>query len=218
MLPYYASKTPKKTNLPCPNDAATDIVTNNLQKSFSTFHFTGHGAYNARTPSDSGLVLTDGLLTAKDISQLDLSSYKLIVLASCETALTGNEGINTEYVGLASAFLKAGAANVLSTLWPVDEISSAWLMIRFYQFLLTGDTPSMALRQAQHWLQARTWQQLADWIVQLSQLPNLDRGYIDILTPRANNTLKEGTIMGLDKPTKYSHPYYWAAFIMTGQG
>jgi CHAT domain-containing protein len=100
----------------------------------------------------------------------------------------------------------------------VDEISSTWLMIRFYQFLLTGDTRSIALRQAQRWLQTVTWQQLADWIVQLSQLPNLDRGYIDILTPRAKNTLKEGTIMGLDKPTKYSHPYYWAAFIMTGQG
>jgi CHAT domain-containing protein/Flp pilus assembly protein TadD len=200
------------------DDAATDIVTNNLHKSFSTFHFTGHGAYNSRTPSDSGLALTDGLLTAKEISQLDLSSYKLIVLASCETALTGNEDIKTEYVGLASAFLKAGAANVLSTLWPVDEISSAWLMIRFYQFLLTGDTPSMALRQAQCWLQTVTWQQLADWIAQLSQLPNLDPGSIDILTPRAKNTLKEGTIMGLDKPTKYSHPYYWAAFIMTGQG
>jgi CHAT domain-containing protein/Flp pilus assembly protein TadD len=200
------------------NDAATDIVIHNLKKSFSTLHFTGHGAYNSRTPSDSGIALTDGLLTAKEISQLDLSSYKLIVLASCETALTGNEGIKTEYVGLASAFLKAGATNVLSTLWPVDEISSAWLMIRFYQFLLTGDTPSMALRQAQRWLKTVTWQQLAAWIAQLSQLPNLGRGYIDILTPRAKNTLKEGTIMGLDKPTKYSHPYYWAAFTMTGQG
>jgi tetratricopeptide (TPR) repeat protein/CHAT domain-containing protein len=198
--------------------ATTATVLHNLQQPFATLHFTGHSAYNARNPKASALALADDLLTAEIIAQQDLSSYRLIILSACETALTGNDDIRTEYVGLASAFLKAGATNVLSTLWPVDEISSTWLMIRFYQFLLTGDTPSIALRQAQRWLQTVTWQQLADWIVQLSQLPNLDRGYIDILTPRAKNTLKEGTIMGLDKPTKYSHPYYWAAFTMTGQG
>jgi tetratricopeptide (TPR) repeat protein/CHAT domain-containing protein len=200
------------------NDATTDNVLKRVQKSFATFHFTGHGAYNSRNPADSALALTDGLLTAKDISQLDLSSYKLIVLAACETALTGNDGIKTEYVGLSSAFLKAGAANVLSTLWPVDEISSTWLTIRFYQFLLTGNAPRIALNRAQTWLKTVTWQQLADWIIQLSQLPGLNQGHVDLLTPRAKNTLKEGTIMGLNQPTKYSHPYYWAAFTLTGRG
>jgi CHAT domain-containing protein len=140
------------------------------------------------------------------------------VRAACETALTGNDDIKTEYVGLAFAFLKAGAANVLSTLWPVDEISSAWLLIQFYQCLLTGNSPTTALKQAQHWLQTVAWQQLADWITQLSQLPGLDQGYVERLFYRAKNTLKEGTIMGLDKPTKYSHPYYWAAFTLTGRG
>jgi CHAT domain-containing protein/tetratricopeptide (TPR) repeat protein len=188
------------------NDSSIDTVLNKLKEPFATFHFTGHGAYNYRRPEDSGLVLTDSLLTTKTISQLNLFSYKLIVLASCETALTGNNDIKTEYVGLASAFLKAGAANVLSTLWQVDEISSAWLTIRFYQFLLTGDLPAVALRQAQQWLQTVTWQQLADWITQLSQLPELRQGR-DMLTIRAKNTLMEGTIMGLDQPTKYSHPY-----------
>jgi CHAT domain-containing protein/Flp pilus assembly protein TadD len=200
------------------SDATTDKVLKSVQKSFSTFHFTGHGAYNSRNPADSALALTDGLLTAKDISQLDLSSYKLIVLAACETALTGNDGIKTEYVGLSSAFLKAGATNVLSTLWPVDEISSTWLTIRFYQFLLTGNSPRIALNRAQTWLKTVTWQQLADWIIQLNQLPGLNQGHVDLLTPRAKNTLKEGTIMRLNQPTKYSHPYYWAAFTLTGRG
>jgi tetratricopeptide (TPR) repeat protein len=166
--------------------ATTETVLHNLQQPFATLHFTGHSAYNARTPKASALALSDGLLTAETIAQQDLSSYRLIILSACETALTGNDGIRAEYVGLASAFLKAGATNVLSTLWPVDEISSTWLIIQFYQFLLEGDSPTIALRKAQHWLQTVTWQQLADWITQLSQLPDsVDR-----------KELKKGVVSG----------------------
>lgn len=110
----------------------TVTVLHSLQQPFATLHFTGHSAYNTRNPKASALALADDLLTAEIIAQQDLSSYRLIILSACETALTGNDDIRTEYVGLASAFLKAGATNVLSTLWPVDEISSTWLMIRFY--------------------------------------------------------------------------------------
>ena len=198
-----------------PHDASTETVLSRIKEPFATLHFTGHGAYNARNPADSAFALTDGLITAKTISQLDLSSYRLIVLAACETALTGNDDIKTEYVGLASTFLKAGAANVLSTLWPVDEISSTWLIIRFYQFLLSGDSLSTALNHAQSWLRTVTWEQLTDWIILLSQLPGLDQGQ-DILAARANNTRREGTIMGPNQPTKYSHPFYWAGFTLTG--
>jgi CHAT domain-containing protein len=112
-------------------------VRSQLNLPHAIFHFTGHGAYNALRPQDSALGLTDGELTAKEIAQLDLSSYQLISLAACETALTGAASIQAEYVGLASAALKAGAANVLSTLWQVDEIASCWFMIHFYQELLT---------------------------------------------------------------------------------
>jgi CHAT domain-containing protein len=197
--------------------ATTETVLHNLQQSFATLHFTGHSAYNARTPKASALTLSDGLLTTETIAQQDLSSYRLIILSACETALTGNDGIRTEYVGLASAFLKAGATNVLSTLWPVDEISSTWLIIQFYQFLLEGDPPRVALKRAQQWLRDETWEGLANWIAKLSQLPGLQEG-VDPLIARAKNTRKEGTIMGLNQPTKYSHPYHWAAFTLTGRG
>ncbi|MBC7970810.1 MAG: CHAT domain-containing protein [Verrucomicrobia bacterium] len=201
-----------------PTEASLDKVVHALEASYKTFHFTGHGAYNARKPEESAIALTDGLLTAKTISHLNLSSYKLVCLAACETALTGKDGITTEYVGLASAFLKAGAANVLSTLWQVDEISSTWLMLQFYQRLLAGDTPATALKQSQHWLRTITWAELAAWITELSQLPGLEPGIVDRLTARAKNTLKEGSTIGLNQPIKYSNPYYWAAFTLTGQG
>lgn len=200
------------------SEASSENVFAELQKGYKTFHFTGHGAYNSRKPSESALGLVDSSLTAKQINQLDLSSYQLVCLAACETALTGKEGIPDEYVGLASAFLKAGAANVLSTLWPVDETASAWIMIRFYQNLLTGSSLSSALKAAQQWLQTISYAELADWITQLSKISDLPPLIKERLSARAQNTLKEGGTMGLDQPTDYQHPYYWAAFTLTGQG
>ncbi|WP_310487002.1 CHAT domain-containing protein, partial [Chamaesiphon sp. VAR_69_metabat_338] len=198
--------------------ASLATVENALRQPHTSFHFTGHAAYNSRSPEASVLALIDEPLTAKRIAQLDLSSYNLITLAACETAITGREKIDTEYVGLTSAFLQAGAANVLSTLWQVDEIANAWFTIYFYQQLLAGKSPAVALTITQRWMQQVTWQNLADWLTQLSQLTNLEIGIIDRLNARITNTLKEGGTIGLNIPTKYSHPYYWAAFTLTGEG
>ncbi|KAM3092172.1 CHAT domain-containing protein [Phormidesmis sp. 146-35] len=197
-----------------PSDASCDCVIHHLQKPYKTFHFTGHAAYNSRKPEDSAIALTDGLLTAKQISHLNLSSYNLICLASCETAVTGKDSIATEYVGLATAFLKAGAANVLSTLWQVDEISSAWLMIRFYQGLLAGDAPAVALKQAQHWLKTVTYLELIGWLNALT-VEGLSYRWRKELEVQVD-LLKEqqGTIKPSDRP--YNQPFYWAAFTLTG--
>jgi CHAT domain-containing protein len=160
-----------------------------LSKPHASFHFTGHAAYNSRSPEASALALTDEPLTAKQISQLDLSSYNLITLAACETAITGRANINTEYIGLTSAFLQAGAANILSTLWQVDEISNAWFTIYFHQQLLAGHSPAIALTRTQIWLKTVTWQNLADWLLELKQLPHLKIGIVDKLQSHITNTL-----------------------------
>jgi CHAT domain-containing protein len=195
------------------NSKSADLATveDALRQPHASFHFTGHAAYNSRSPEASALALTDEPLTAKRISQLDLSSYNLIALAACETAITGRENINTEYVGLSSAFLQAGAANILSTLWQVDEIANAWFTIYFYQQLLSGKSPAEALAITQRWLQTVTWQELIDWLAQFSSLEVVE-DYVD------EEILKKEGKIGLDRTTKYSHPYYWAAFTLTGQG
>jgi tetratricopeptide (TPR) repeat protein/CHAT domain-containing protein len=198
--------------------ASLAAVENALRQSHTSFHFTGHAAYNSHSPEASALALTDEPLTAKRIIQLDLSSYNLVTLAACETAITGREKIDTEYIGLTSAFLQAGAANILSTLWQVDEIANAWFTIYFYQQLLAGKSPAIALTLTQRWMQQVTWQNLADWLTKISQLPHIDIGIVDRLNARITNTLKEGGTIGLNRPTKYSHAYYWAAFTLTGEG
>ncbi|MFM6480823.1 MAG: CHAT domain-containing protein [Microcystis panniformis] len=199
-----------------PKKASRENVRKALENAHKTFHFTGHGFYDSFRPQESAIALSDGLLTVRDINKLNLSSYRLVCLAACETALTGKDGITTEYVGLVSAFLAAGATNVVSTLWPVKEISSAWFMINFYQRLLAGESPALALKNTQNWLKNITWQQLAHWIEQLRQLPSLTEG-VDRLEARAANILKEGSTIGLDQLTEYSDPYYWAAYTLTGQ-
>jgi tetratricopeptide (TPR) repeat protein len=199
-----------------PKKASRENVRKALENAYKTFHFTGHGFYDSFRPQESAIALSDGLLTVRDINGLNLSSYRLVCLAACETALTGKDGITTEYVGLVSAFRAAGATNVVSTLWPVKEISSAWFMINFYQRLLAGESPALALKNTQNWLKNITWQQLADWIEQLRLLPSLMEG-VDRLEVRAANILKEGSTIGLDQLTEYSDPYHWAAYTLTGQ-
>ncbi|MCA2774375.1 MAG: tetratricopeptide repeat protein [Microcystis sp. M135S2] len=199
-----------------PKKASRENVRKALENAHKTFHFTGHGFYDSFRPQESAIALSDGLLTVRDINKLNLSSYRLVCLAACETALTGKDGITTEYVGLVSAFRAAGATNVVSTLWPVKEISSAWFMVNFYQRLLAGESPALALKNTQNWLKNITWQQLANWIEQLGQLPDLREG-VDRLEVRAANILKEGSTIGLDQLTEYSDPYHWAAYTLTGQ-
>ncbi len=78
----------------------------------------------------------DGLLSAEEISSLDLSAVDLVLLSACGT---GRGGIkNGEGVfGLSRAFRLAGARAVVSTLWPVGDSDAA----DFVPMLLAGGLP-----------------------------------------------------------------------------
>ncbi|NEP58390.1 MAG: CHAT domain-containing protein [Symploca sp. SIO2G7] len=182
-----------------------------MSQPYQVFHFTGHGAYNSTNPAQSCLFLKDtDRLTLRDIIELDLSSYQLVCLAACETAVTGNQTITDEYVGLVSAFLRAGATHVISTLWTVKSAASALLIVEFYQQLQEGKTPVAALKAAQTWLKTATCEQLIEWldcaIAKLSDEPALSR----ILKSQQK-------LIRIDEnETPFSHPYHWAAFTISG--
>ncbi len=189
-----------------------------LQKPHQIFHFTGHGFYNFRNPSQSALALSgDEKFTLNDIVKLSFSGYQIISLSACETAVTGNETITTEFVGLVSAFLRQGASYVLSTLWIVDEISSALIIIRFYQFLTAGATPPVALKQAQNWLRTVTYPQLAKWYEELAteEMQASNYGCWQQLKSKARTSLKKSVKIDESNPP-FHHPYYWAGFTITG--
>ncbi len=195
--------------------ATHHTLTTALTQPHSTLHFNGHAGYNDTNPKLSSLGLqNDDTLTTIDLTQIPtLSQYNLITLPSCETAITGNQTITSEYVGLISGFLGHGIPHILSTLWTIESAASALFILQFYRQILKGQSPAQALTHSQTWLQTVTNRQLRrhyDYWIDL--LPGNDRIRPFLKTARAN--------LGTMEPnqTPYSHPYYWAAFILSGRG
>ncbi len=149
-----------------------------LVASARILHFAAHGLLDEQQPERSGLQLArggaasreDGLLQVREVFNLELQA-DLVVLSACRSGL-GKEVFGEGLIGMTRAFLYAGAASIVVSLWQVDDDSTSGLMVHFYRHLLdTGDRVE-ALRQAK----------------------------LDLL---------DGS--------PYSHPYFWAPFILIGR-
>lgn len=112
----------------------------------------------------------DGVLTALEVTGLNLSGTKLVVLSACETGL-GDVANGEGVYGLRRALAIAGTESQLISLWKVDDFGTKDLMMSYYQRLMNNIGRSQALRQTQ------------------LEMLNSDT---------------------------YQHPYYWAAFIPSG--
>jgi CHAT domain-containing protein/Tfp pilus assembly protein PilF len=204
------------------SQATTDNLKEALQQAADIFHFTGHAYHNTKQPSQSALILKNKQpLISQEIAKFDLKSYYLVCLSACETGITGKEELIDEFVGLASSFLAAGAVYALSTLWIVDEISSALMMIRFYQILNEQRCqnklhPALALKEAQKWLRTITYSELSNWYLELSEVTKDNSGCSQYLRDQADRIRRRDAKMGSDKPP-YADLYHWAGFTITGK-
>ncbi|MCC0179852.1 CHAT domain-containing protein [Waterburya agarophytonicola K14] len=88
---------------------------------------------------DGSYIDLEKCLTLGEIFSLDLRNCRLVTLSACETGLTDIKNLSDEYIGLPSGFLYAGSPSVVSSLWAVSDLSTTFLMIKFYQNLQTMD-------------------------------------------------------------------------------
>ncbi len=218
-------------------DQATESAVANLAargelKTYRYLHFATHGRADETIAYNSALLLapdpdrsanpaaleTDGRITAQQIVNTWVLDADLVVLSGCETALgraTASEG----YLGFTQALFARGARSVVLSLWAVDDRATSLLMARFYANLL-GRRPelkkpmpkSKALHEAKTWL--RDLRRAEALAVTAKLSGSVDRG--KAAKGRLPATVSAVLPAGSDNDRLYSHPNYWAAFILVG--
>ncbi len=113
----------------------------------------GNHAWLEENPIQAGL--EDGILTAFEISQMNLAGTELVVLSACETGLGDIRGYEGVY-GLQRAFRIAGAKYLIMSLWQVPDLETQELMVIFYQYWLEKNMAiPEAFRSAQKEMQRK---------------------------------------------------------------
>jgi CHAT domain-containing protein/tetratricopeptide (TPR) repeat protein len=172
----------------------------------------------------AGLVLAganrtgaDGVLTAEEISGLDLRGCELAVLSACETALGKQEGYQGVQ-GLQRAFHDAGAGSLVASLWSVSDAATSLLMEEFYRRLWGSEKLSKAeaLRRAQLFVlnnpdrvTARAKElraHLLKWGCGEAELESRGLGRKSLALPRTAAGKARGPVA------------WWAGFILSGDG
>lgn len=197
-LPGAAAELAAMRSLPWPSMAllqdaqANPLALLRMGPQARRLHFAVHGINDPDSPLDSALLLRDANGRPSPLSvwavfeDLRLRA-ELVVLAACDTA-PGAEVSDTGWLGLTRAFQFAGADEVVSALWAVDDGGTAELMADFHRRLASGQTPVQALAYSQRAMIATASAQAAG-------------------TPRG-----VGALGSAGATTRGDHPYYWAGF------
>ncbi|MBM0745672.1 tetratricopeptide repeat protein (plasmid) [Phormidium sp. CLA17] len=176
-----------------------DATTTQMNE-FNVVHLATHASFVPGTAANSFIVFGNGdKATLKDIESWSLDNVDLVVLSACETGLGGKFGNGEEILGLGYQFQNRGAKAAIASLWSVDDGGTQELMNAFYTALKQGNiTKAEALQKAQ-----------------LAMIQNGSSG-----TGKRGDSFKLPATDG-SKPAisrNPSHPYYWAPFILIGNG
>lgn len=168
---------------------------------YSVLHLATHAAFVTGKSEDSFIVFgNNDRATFNDVQTWNLNNFDLVVLSACETGLGGKLGNGEEILGFGYLMQEAGARASVASLWTVDDGGTQVFMNAFYQALQTGKmTKTEALRQAQIALITGDEKALGE-----------DRALV-VVRPIGEQV---STQVG----SRLNHPYYWAPFILIGNG
>lgn len=168
---------------------------------YNIIHFATHAAFIIGKPEDSFILFGDGSrVSLKDVENWSLPDVELIVLSACETGVGGQLGNGEEILGFGYQMQLTGARAAIASLWSVSDGGTQALMDAFYTALQKSNiTKAEALRQAQIALITGDFKALGE-----------QRGIA--VQARTRSSLPPNIT------NKLSHPYYWAPFILIGNG
>ena len=200
-------KSAKIEVLNCDNAKKSTIF--KAAKDLHCFHFSGHAEYNFTKPLESYLMLSENhpenLTLSNILADLHLPQADLVTLSACCTGVVDAFQATDECLGIATGFLLAGAKAVISSLWKVNSIATAFLLDEFYRQLEETQDKAVALQEAQKWLRSCSADDLRkranDW--NLSKMESKEQFRLE----RALKRLQA---------IPFENPYFWAAFILTG--
>lgn len=96
----------------------------------------------------------DGIVTAFETSFLNLTNTELVVLSACQTGL-GDEMGSQGVAGLRCSLTIAGAKNIITSLWPVDDEATKFLMTEFYKSYALTENVDTSFKKAQNSVKAK---------------------------------------------------------------
>lgn len=123
--------------------------------------------------------------------------------------MTDFRTVPDEFVGFAGAFLHAGATAVISSLWPVGDLSTKFVMGEFYRRHLAGGGVVDALRGATRWLRGATADELGLTHEYRTIYESSDHEDVEALKLAKYYEQHPDAV-------PMSHPFYWAAFTAVG--
>jgi CHAT domain-containing protein/Flp pilus assembly protein TadD len=166
---------------------------------YNTAHFVTHAAFLVGSPDDSYIVLGDGSkLTLAQLKDWQLPNLNLFVLGACETAVGSQLGNGLEILGFGYQLQLNGVRSSIASLWPVNDQGTQTLMGRFYAALRSQpNSPVAALHAAQ-----------------LGMMNNPDAVKLGQRQLVHSNRPE----VPPSKSVGYSHPFFWAPFILIGNG
>jgi CHAT domain-containing protein/Flp pilus assembly protein TadD len=171
---------------------------------YSVVHLATHAEFVSGNPHQSFILFGDGdRVTLPDISNWKLPNTDLVVLSACRTAVSDELGNGEEILGFGYQIQRTGAEAAIASLWYVNDGGTQALMNGFYHGLQQKEPMSQALQKAQIALITNNF----------SAVGGERGGDGDFIQRDVQTGLPIDHISN-----NLSHPYYWAPFILIGNG